>query len=159
MSILKVLSYWSFFSKTSFGKALFSYLIGFYNPYTGALGAYVSVLEKGDVEILLKDKKKNRNHLNSVHAIALTNLGEFTSGLAVLSSLGPNTRGIVKHISIDFLKKARGTLMARAQCDVPCISEDTEFIVHTDIFNDQNECIARVKVLWQLGLFKSAEET
>jgi len=157
MSIQKVFSYWKYFSKTPFRKAFFSYLIRFVNPYTGALGARIDVLEKGHAQVILRDKKKNRNHLNSVHAIALTNLGEFTSGVAVLGALDSNIRGIVKHISIEFFKKARGTLRAVSKCELPEVKEDTEFKVYADIFDGDNECVAKVCVLWKLGLINVKE--
>lgn len=151
MSIQKVLALWKIFSKYQLGKWCFSYLIRFVNPYTGALGAQIESLEEGYAEVILKDKKRNRNHLNSVHAIALTNLGELTSGIAVLSSLPSNVRGIVTHISIDFIKKARGTLKAVCRCEVPEITEETEYVVKADIFNLENELVASVKVTWSLG--------
>lgn len=154
MSIQKLFRYWDFFSKLPFGKAFFSYLIRFVNPYTGSLGGQIDVLEIGYAQVTLKDKKKNRNHLNSIHAIALTNLGEFTSGIAVLGALKPNMRGIVKHISIDFLKKARGTLRAVCECEIPLITEDTEFMVYAEIFDAQDECVAKISVLWKLGYYE-----
>jgi acyl-coenzyme A thioesterase PaaI-like protein len=157
MSIQKFFSFWKYFSKFPLGKEFFSYLVRFFNPYTGSLGACIVVLEKGHAEVILKDKKKNRNHLNSIHAIALANLGEFTSGIAVLGTLKPNMRGIVKHISIDFLKKARGTLRAVCKCTLPKVKEDIEFMVYADIFDAQNECVAKVTVLWKLGYVEVKE--
>ena len=152
MSIYKVLALWNTFSKYKLGKWLFSYLIRFVNPYTGSLGAVIDVLEPGYAQVLLKDKKRNRNHLNSIHAIALTNLGEFTSGIAVLGSLAPNVRGIVTHIAIDFIKKARGPLRAVCKCSPPEVINDIEYIVKAEIFNNEDELVSKVSVTWQLGL-------
>jgi len=153
MPIHKVLSLWSSFSKYKLIKWLFSYLIRFINPYTGALGAYIDIFEKGHVEVLLKDKKRNRNHLNSIHAIALTNLGEFTSGIAVLGALPSNVRGIVTHISVDFMKKARGNLKAVCICNPPKVKEDTQYVVKADIFNAEGELVSQVRVTWELGVY------
>ena len=151
MPIHKVLALWKSFSKSRFGKRLFSYLIRFVNPYSGTLGAQIDVFEKGYAEVYLPDKRKNRNHLDSIHAIALTNLGELTSGIAVLGSLPSNVRGIVTHISIDFFKKARGTLKAVCKCSPPEVIKDTEYIVKADIFNAEDELVSQVSVTWQLG--------
>ncbi len=152
MSIQTILPLWKRLSSLPMGKWIFSYLIRFVNPYTGKLGSQVSVFEKGYAEIILEDKKRNRNHLNSIHAIALTNLGEFTSGISVLGSLDKNIRGIVSHISVDFIKKARGRLRAVSRCDLPDIKEDTEFNVFAEIFDAEDELVARVDVTWKLGL-------
>ena len=151
MPVHKILAIWKILSGYPMGKWLFSFFIHFINPYTGALGAKVEVLEKGYAEISLKDMRRNRNHLNSVHAIALCNLGEFTSGLAVLTSLDENVRGIVRHISVGFIKKARGELRAVCKCKVPEINEDQEFTVFAEIFDQNNDLVSRVDVLWQLG--------
>jgi len=151
MQLQSLFSLWKRLSSSSIGKWLFSYSVHYFNPYTGLLGAKIEVLEKGHCEITLKDKKRNRNHLNSVHAIALTNLGEFCSGMAVLSSLDDDTRGIVKNISIEFIKKGRGTLRATSTCKVPSIMEDTEFIVFAEIKDDSDEIVSNVQVIWKLG--------
>lgn len=151
MPIHKVLVLWKSISRYPFGKWLFSYSIRFFNPYSGTLGAQIDTFEKGYAKVFLKDKKRNRNHLHSVHAIALTNLGEFTSGIAVLGSLPSNVRGIVTHISIDFLKKARGTLKAVCRCSPPEVTKDMEYIVNADIFNAEGELVSQVRVTWQLG--------
>ena len=152
MSISNIFSLWKKLSSTGLGRWFFSYLIRFINPYTGNLGAQVQVLEPGYAEVSLNDKKRNRNHLHSIHAIALSNLGEFTSGIAVLSSLNENVRGIVTHISVDFMKKARGKLKAVCRCSLPEIKEDVELKVFADIFDQDNELVSRVNVTWQLGI-------
>lgn len=154
MSIQTIFSLWQRLSPLPMGKWIFSYLIRFVNPYTGNLGAQVRIFENGYAEIILEDKKRNRNHLNSIHAIALTNLGEFTSGMAVLGSLDDNIRGIVSHISVDFIKKARGRLRAVSRCNLPDIKEDREFKVFAEIFDAENELVARVDVIWKLGLIR-----
>ena len=151
MSVDIILSIWKRLSTTRFGRKLFSYLVRFFNPYTGRLGAQVEVLEPGYAEITLKDIRRNRNHLNSVHAIALSNLGEFTSGIAVLVSLDTKTRGIVTHISVDFFKKARGELRAISRCELPCVDKEMEFKVYADIFDQAKDKVARVDVTWKLG--------
>ncbi len=145
-------SLWQSVSSTRIGRVLFSYLIRFFNPYTGALGAQIEVLEKGYSRVSLKDKAKNRNHLNSVHAIALTNLGEFTSGIAVLTSLDKNTRGIVTHLSSEFVKKARGTLSAESRCVLPNIEDVCDYTVMCEIFDEVKDLVCRVEVTWRLEI-------
>ena len=91
---------------------MFSRVLGLTVPYTGRLGANVQILAPGRCVVILRDRRKVRNHLRSVHAMALGNLGEMVTGLALMNSLPNKTRGILTGISVNYLKKARGTLTA-----------------------------------------------
>jgi len=122
-------------------------MLGRMVPYTGALGARVEVLEPGHARVTLRDRRGVRNHLGSVHAVALANLAEVTSGLAMLTSLPENARGIVVHIGVEYLKKARGTLTAECRCAAPSGIEET-VTVTSNVMNAANEVVARAQVQW-----------
>ncbi len=100
----------------------------------------------------MRDRKKVRNHLNSIHAIALVNLGEMTCGLALLCGLAENVRGIVTNIEVEYLKKARGNLVAEAHVNIPAVTEDIDHVVEASIFNSDKVQVAKVIVKWHLGL-------
>lgn len=134
------------------GRFIFNRIIAFNIPYSATIGARVVVLEPGHAKLMLKDKRSVRNHLNSIHAVALTNLGELTSGLALNTGLPANVRGIVIHIGTDYMKKARGDLVAECRCDLPTVTEDMEYTVEAVIKNQEQDIVAKVKVLWRLGL-------
>jgi len=144
---------WLLLHKLPGGRGLFSFILGKIVPYSGSIGAKVISLKPGYAQLQLRDRRRVRNHLNSIHAIALANLGEYTSGLAMLGALPANTRGIPTKISIEFYKKARGCLIAESICAPPTnITEDTDFEVVTDIKDQQNDLVARTTVNWRLGL-------
>lgn len=129
------------------GRVLFSLMLGRMVPYTGALGARVQELEPGYARITLRDRRGVRNHLGSIHAVALANLAEVTSGLAMLTSLPDGARGIVVHLGIEYLKKARGTLTAECRCPAPSGREET-VTVTADVMNSAREVVARAEVRW-----------
>jgi acyl-coenzyme A thioesterase PaaI-like protein len=99
----------------------------------------------------MRDRRGLRNHLNSVHAIALMNLGEVTTGVAMLASLAPNTRGIPIKLSMEYVKKARGTITGTCDCPVVPTNDKQELDVTGELHNEAGELVARMHARWQLG--------
>ena len=133
------------------GAWLFSKLFGFMIPYSGSVGPRIRVLEPGHCEVEIHDRRANRNHLGSVHAIALSNLAEITSGLAMMAGMPPTVRGIVLALSMTYHKKARGTIRAVSRVTVPTVSEDRDFDVSAECFDRDGALVATGHVRWRLG--------
>jgi acyl-coenzyme A thioesterase PaaI-like protein len=146
----RLLRAWNRLSGKPGGRWLFSRLVGRMAPYTGSMGARVEVLDRGRAEVTLRDRRRVRNHLRSVHAIALANLGELTTGLAMTSAMPAGVRGIPVAIRIDYLKKARGTLTCASEVEVPAIREPTSHAVQGDIRDAAGDVVATIHVTWQL---------
>jgi len=112
------------------GKAVFSRLIGRLAPYTGSIHATITVLRSGYSEVHLADRRAVRNHLDCVHAVALTNLGELAGNIALAYSLPDDGRFIVSGMEIEFTKKARGMITAIGESPVPRTSARAQYDVH-----------------------------
>ena len=143
--------WWNRLSTKPGGKALFSIIIGRTAPYTGTIGARAEELRPGYARWTLRDRRGLRNHLNSIHAVALVNFAEVTSGTAMLMSLPAGTRGIVVSLSTIYLKKARGTLTAECRCELPVVEADTRFDLHTEIRDQAGDVVATAVVTWLLS--------
>ena len=133
------------------GKWLFSRLLRLRVPYTGSLGATVRVLEPGYCEVRLRDTRRLRNHLHSIHAMALANLGEMVTGLALVNGLPDNTRAILTGFSIEYLKKARGTLLAQCRCNVPQGNDPGDVDIDGEIRDSEGVVVATVRARWRIG--------
>jgi acyl-coenzyme A thioesterase PaaI-like protein len=133
------------------GSWLFSLIFGWRVPYSGSVRPHIRVLAPGHAEVEIPDRRANRQHLGSIHAIALLNVAEQASGLALLTGLPDGIRGIVTQISMQYLKKARGTIRAVCRVAAPTVTGDMEFDVTADCLDRSGEVVARATVRWRLG--------
>lgn len=144
---------WSNLSKFPGGKHLFSKLAGKYIPYTGSIHPIVEKISDGSVTVSMRDCRAVRNHLNSIHAIALANLGEFTTGLSLYSQLKNQEKAILVKLGVEYLKKARGNLHSDVVFELPeSFESDTDFDLTADIKNKDNQVVARVCATWRVRL-------
>lgn len=141
-------SAWKFLSTKPGGKYVFSKLLGLMVPYSGSVSPQIEELEPGFCRIRIQERRALRNHLNSIHALALANVGELCSGLATVTQLSPDMRAIVTSLQIDYKKKARGQIVVEARVKLPPIEKETEFDVESKLSNAQNDLVATMRVKW-----------
>lgn len=135
------------------GRWLFSRIVGRMVPYTGSIAPVVQALEPGHAVVTLRDHRAVRNHLESIHAVALINLGEFASGLAMLTALPAGHRGIVTSLSADYTKKARGDVMAESR--VPPgepVTEPVDREAEAEIRDAEGDVVAVIHARWRISL-------
>jgi acyl-coenzyme A thioesterase PaaI-like protein len=133
------------------GRRIFSRLVGMAAPYTGSIDARVVELERGRAVAELADRRAVRNHIRCVHAIALANLAELTGNAAVAYTLPDDARFIVAGMSIEYLKKARGTIRAEASCPLFTSSERSEHAVPVSMFDPAGVEVARATLRTLIG--------
>lgn len=147
----KIASLWDRLSGRPGGRWLFSRLVGRMAPYTGTIRPHVLELGPGRSVVEMRDRRSIRNHLDSVHAIALMNLAEVSSGLSLMYALPSDARSILTGLSIEYLKKARGTLTAECDFDPPATTERSEHEFESVIRDSSGEVVARARARWLIG--------
>ena len=132
---------WDRLQRIPGGDHIFSRMIGRLAPYTATIGAVVRELGDGYAKVTLADRKAVRNHLSCVHAVALANLVELTGNVALAYSLPDDARFIVAGMSLDYVKKARGTITG--ECRIPPIqsSAKNEYEVPVTLKDESGEIV------------------
>jgi acyl-coenzyme A thioesterase PaaI-like protein len=126
-------------------------MLGRMVPYTATIRPRFLEIAPGLARVAMRDRRAVRNHLNSVHAIALTNLAEVASGVAMIAALPDDVRGIPTRLSIEFVKKARGELVAECRCEVPKVYTPLEMDLTPEIRDAEGDVVARATIRWRLA--------
>jgi acyl-coenzyme A thioesterase PaaI-like protein len=143
---------WNRLSRLPFGRALYSRLIGFVVPYSGSIGAEVLALQPGRAEIRMADRRRLRNHLRSLHAVALTNLAEMTGNLALMSRQpAKGARWIVTGFDSTYLKKARGPVTASCAVDDLDWSEARDVEGRIELRDTAGDLVMIGRPRWKIG--------
>jgi len=149
---------WDRLARLPRGNRIFSRVLGWLAPYTGTIRPEVLELRSGYARVRMRDRRAVRNHLRSVHAVALMNLAESASGLALMYGLPADARAILTGLSIEYLKKARGTLTAEAELEPPRTSERAEHEFESVIRDEAGDVVARARARWLVGPREEGEK-
>eukprot|EP00049_Salpingoeca_infusionum_P019212 m.360821 g.360821 ORF g.360821 m.360821 type:complete len:206 (+) comp19179_c0_seq1:25-642(+) len=157
---LTIGSLWNTYSSLPFGKHALTGIITLGAPYTGSIDPVLKKLTSDKSEAYLVERPWLKNPFNSVHAVALINLGELASGVLVVSALEQMTeqsdfkaRGIVTSLGATYHQKARGTIIAR--CDLatlPTTVGTHEYSIASQLYDAQEQLVAVVNATWTIKI-------
>lgn len=134
------------------GEALFSWFLGkFLIPYTGSVSPRIEAVAAGSAKVSLKDRRKVRNHLQSIHAIALLNVGEFTTGLAMTAQMPDGARAIITELNMEYHRKARGRIVATCDCPPLDLSSTRDYKIQSLLRDSSDELVATCTATWRVG--------
>ena len=152
MSTERLISAWRRLGGNPLGRWVFNQAVGLTVPYSGSTSPRVQEISPGRARVHLHDKRRVRNHLSSIHAIALANVLELTSGLAMMAALSSDVRGIVRSLEVHYHKKARGLLEVTSECQPPSsLTENTEFLATAEARDASGDVVSSISVTWILG--------
>ncbi|KAI9145700.1 hypothetical protein BKA69DRAFT_455808 [Paraphysoderma sedebokerense] len=170
MTLLTKLKFVDIYNATAkipfLGPYIFGLFIKIAAPYSGSVSPYVISLKPGECKMSITERFGLRNPFNSIHAIALLNVGELATGLGFLAHLQeyhPNRRAIVTSISGKYYKKARGTVTASFEIEEEVKKwlqkgEKGDIIVRTAIKNEEGVKVAECEVVWIVNAEDSSDK-
>ncbi|MET3931359.1 acyl-coenzyme A thioesterase PaaI-like protein [Lysobacter sp. OAE881] len=146
-----LLSLYRKFTRWPAGHWLFSRAICFKAPYFGTIAPRIVSLEPNRCEVRIADRRRVHNHIGTVHAIALCNLAELAAGVMTDATLPASMRWIPKGMTVEYLKKATGTMHGVATPEVPVVESTSgyELPVTVIVKNDAGEAVFRASIaMW-----------
>lgn len=133
------------------GHWLFSRAVCFKAPYFGSITPRFESLEPGRCSATIRHRRRVTNHLGTVHAIALCNLAELTAGVMTDASIPAGMRWIPKGMTVEYLKKAIGTMRGVATPDIPIVEAATgyDLPVTVVVTDPAGEAVFRARIaMW-----------
>ncbi len=123
---------------------LFSFVFGRVVRFTGTAGVRIELLSHDKSVLSIRNRKKVRNHLGSVHAAATALLAEATSGYVMGMNVKDRNVLVIKSMRINYLKRSTGNLKAVAK-----LNSDQ---IKTINANDKGEVNVKVVVTDEKGI-------
>jgi acyl-coenzyme A thioesterase PaaI-like protein len=99
------------------GKYIFSRIVCLKAPYFKTIKPRFTELKPGYGKITMKNRRAVRNHLKSVHAVAMCNLCELAGGTTLDVTLPHHLRWIPKGMEVEYIRIAKSDLTGT--CSIP----------------------------------------
>ena len=117
-------------------------------------------LSEGSCTVELPKRRRNLNHLGTMHACAMATAAEYASGLCLLHAFGiEDVRLIMSHMEVSYTRRAQTSCTARAGCsaeDVEALrkviqKEGRAPLTLTSVVCDaEGQEVARAEIQWHL---------
>lgn len=83
-------------------------------PFAGTGGIFIEELAEGRAVLLMKNRRRVRNHLGTLHATAMALLAESATGVVFGMNIPDRCVPLLKSMQINYLKRAKGDMRAEA---------------------------------------------
>jgi acyl-coenzyme A thioesterase PaaI-like protein len=124
MPAVNLMSAYKTLERLPLGRRVFSVGYQFAAPYFLTIPVAIKEVEPGLASARMLQTPWVRNHLGTVHAIALCNLAEYTMGAVAEATIPATHRWVPKGMTVEYKAKARGTMHAIATLELPDPLED-----------------------------------
>lgn len=94
---------------------LLDYALGSTIKFVGTAGLHCEKLTQKQAIFTLKNRKKVRNHIGTIHAAATSLVAETASGLVLGMNIPDDKVPVLKTMHVDYVKRSTGALTAVAK--------------------------------------------
>lgn len=112
-----VLKLWENISKLPYGTKIFSKLVQYKAPYFKTMNVDIEELRPQYVRLRLKKRALVKNHIGTVHVIAICNLLEMAMGIAAEVSVPSTLRWIPKGMDVNYISKGDTDIIGVAEIE------------------------------------------
>lgn len=136
-------------------------------PFNGPHGFKIKNCRPKDIAISIPNKRVNHNHLKGIHAGAIITLGEFCSGLCLLTEFSAKKyRLILKELRSEYFYQGKTDLEGRCKVSAQDVQKIRDTLVNepkvlteqvTEIYDKEENLVAKVYATWQLKSWKSVQ--
>ena len=124
---------WTRLNGSAFGRWAFTRIICFRAPYFSSISPLFVTLEPGHAVVTMRKRRKVKNHIGTIHAIAMANLCEIAAGVLTEVSTPADMRWIPKGMIIQYLGKAATKISATAELPAVSSGEKQDAVVSVDV--------------------------
>lgn len=125
-------------------------------PYFRTIRPRFLRLDPGHVEVLVPNRRGVRNHIGSVHAIAMCNAAELVAGTCIDLCLDRRLRWIPVGMSVRYQRIARTDLRAVCQLPEPRIEAEGDVVMPVEVFDDSGEVVFSADITMRVSRRKAA---
>ncbi len=138
------------------GRWLISKAVCLKAPFFASISPRFTRLEPGHVEAVVKNQRRVRNHIGSVHAIAMCNVAELVGGTCMELSVDARLRWIPVGMRVRYQSIARSDI--RAVCELPRYdwSEPQDVIAPVRIYDREGTEVFSAEIDMRLSEKKRA---
>lgn len=129
-------------------------------PFNRPHRLQVTKVSEEECVVVLPRRRRNLNHLGTMHACALATAAEYASGLTVLSVLGiGGTRLIMSNLNMTFVRRAESDCQAHAVMTQEVRSElrsalrtdgRASFVLESQVKDVAGELVAKAEITWHV---------
>jgi acyl-coenzyme A thioesterase PaaI-like protein len=137
-------------------------------PFNAPHAIRISEIDEDSITLKLPFKRRNKNHINSIHACALATACEYVTGLQLARGLGADKyRLILREIKMEYLWQAKMEVSVHFRYSkndiqeniiIPLQSENAVIkTVEAEVKNKLNETICRGTITWQIKKWENVK--